>query len=532
MMIRGEMAASRRRAPPWPLVALALLGVGLLFYFTRSGLAIRGDSVRYVMGAENLLAGNGYSRTSGGGELYPETGFAPALSVVLAVLRAPGADMYAGARFLNLLLFGLNILLVGGMVYRFTRSWPAAVVGGLLFLFAPNVLESHAWLMSEALFIFLMLLSLGSLLLFLDTGRTGLLILSGCLAGAASVTRYIGLSLAPAGAVAVLWLGRGPWKTRLAQAIGFAALGVAPFLAWMLRNQAVGDAGLANRQLIFHMIRPDLVRFYLFESASWALPEPFVVPRAIRAALAVVLTGFGPVAYFLQRRKERQAGGSPPTGPFTALPWVFLLNLVAYAVVLVLNSILLDAATTEPAATRYLVPFFSMLVVFETSVYAQLALRTDRRSVTRALAPALGIALIALYAQRSIAGAQASTLPLGFTGIRERWSGPAAELLRLAGDRPIITNNPEMVYYLVDRPAYFMPILYDPYQQQERSDFEAQLELATERMKGGSVLVIFEPPKPWEEEALERLEVTPLRTYDPFVIYGFPSPDDSTGTGG
>ena len=515
-----------------PLLFLALLGVALLFYFTRSGLAIRGDSVRYVMGAENLIAGKGFSRTSGGGELYPETGFAPFLSVVLGGMGLLGADMLAGARILNLLLFGLNIALVGGMIYRFTRSWVAAIVGGLLFLFAPNILESHGWLMTEALFVFLMLLSLACLLHFLDTGRTGLLILAGCLAGAASVTRYIGLSLAPAGALAVLWLGRGSWRTRLAQAIAFAALGVAPFVAWMLRNQALGDAGLANRQLIFHMIRPDLVRFYLYEAATWALPEPFIVPRAIRAAMAVALTGFGPVWYFLRAWRNRKAQVSSPTGAFKALPWVFLLNLAAYAVVLVLNSILLDAATTEPAATRYLVPFFSMLVVFETSVYAHMVLRTVRPDAYRALAVALGVVLIALYAQRSVAVAQASTLRFGFTGIREQSARAADDLLRLAGDSPIISNNPEMVYYLVDRPAYFIPILYDPYQQQTRPDFEAQLELATERMKDGSVLVIFGDLKPWEEEALDRLVVAPLRTYDDIVIYGYPSSDGATGSGG
>ena len=515
-----------------PMLLLALLGVALLFYFTRAGLAIRGDSVRYVMGAENLIAGNGFSRTSGGGELYPETGFAPFLSVVLAGMGFLGADMLAGARMLNLLLFGLNIALVGGMIHRFTRSWVAAILGGLLFLFAPNILESHGWLMTEALFVFLMLLSLACLLQFLETGRTSLLILSGCLAGAASVTRYIGLSLAPAGALAVLWLGRGPWRARLTQAFGFAALGVAPFLVWMLRNEAVADSGLANRQLIFHMIRPDLARFYLYEAATWAFPEPFVVPRAVRAAIAVALTGLGPAWYFLRIRRERRLSLDPTGGAFAALPWVFGVNLLSYFVVLILNSILLDAGTTEPAATRYLVPFFTLLVVFETCIYADVVSRADGTKAYRALGGGLAVVLIALYAQRSVPLAQASTLRLGFTGIRERSARAADDLLRLAGDRPIISNNPEMVYYLVDRPAYFMPILYDPYQQQTRPDFEAQLELATERMKDGSVLVIFGDLKPWEEEALVRLVVVPLRTYDDVVIYGYPSSDGASGSVG
>lgn len=513
-----------------PMLLLTLLGVALLFYFTRTGLAIRGDSVRYVMGAENLIAGRGYSRTSGGGEVYPETGFAPFLAVVLAGMGVLGADMFDGARVLNLLLFGLNILLVGAMIQRHTGSWLAAFLGGMLFLAAPNVLESHAWLMTEALFILVILLSLASLLHFLDTGRIGFLILSGALAGAASVTRYIGLSVAPAGALAVLWLGRGPWRARLTQAFGFAALGVAPFLVWMLRNQAVADSGLANRQLIFHMIRPDLVRFYLYEAATWALPDPFVVPRAVRAAIAVALTGLAPAWYFLRARQERRLSLAPTSAAFGALPWVFGVNLVSYSVVLILNSILLDAGTTEPAATRYLVPFFGLLVVFETCIYADLARGTDEPKIFRGLGLGIAVVLIALYAQRSIALARLSTFPLGFTRIRVSWSAAASDLIRLAGDRPIISNNPEIVYYLVDRPAYFMPILYDPYQQQARPDFEAQLALARQRMMEGSVLVIFGEPKPWEAEALERLELVLLAESEDVAIYGRPERGPGTSS--
>ena len=51
----------------WGLItiaALCLIGVILILYFTRSDLGMSGDSVWYMMGADNMLAGNGYSRTS------------------------------------------------------------------------------------------------------------------------------------------------------------------------------------------------------------------------------------------------------------------------------------------------------------------------------------------------------------------------------------------------------------------------------------------------------------------------------------
>jgi hypothetical protein len=168
------------------LVGLCLAGVALELYATRSGPAVRGDSVRYVMGARNILAGNGFSRLSGGGEVFPETGFAPLLSFVLTGFGLAGIDMYAGARVMNALLFGGSIFLAGTLIAMASRSRWIGLLGALLVLSAPNVFEWHAWLMSEALFIFLLLLSIYGLVMHIQTGRPGFLVL----APAAGAARY------------------------------------------------------------------------------------------------------------------------------------------------------------------------------------------------------------------------------------------------------------------------------------------------------------------------------------------------------
>jgi hypothetical protein len=93
------------------LLLIAAVGVGLILYETRIGPGINGDSVHYIMGAENLLLGNGFSRWSGGGEIRPITGFPPFYSTVLACMGFIGLDLFQVARILNALLFGANIFL-------------------------------------------------------------------------------------------------------------------------------------------------------------------------------------------------------------------------------------------------------------------------------------------------------------------------------------------------------------------------------------------------------------------------------------
>ena len=66
------------------LILLSLLGMFLLWRSTPYGLGLVNDSAYYIEGADNLLAGKGYVRTSGGGEVKPITHFPPFFSLLLA----------------------------------------------------------------------------------------------------------------------------------------------------------------------------------------------------------------------------------------------------------------------------------------------------------------------------------------------------------------------------------------------------------------------------------------------------------------
>ena len=501
------------------LLVLSLAGVALEWYAMRTGPGIRGDSVRYVMGARNLLAGNGFSRLSGGGEVFPETGFAPLLSFVLAGFGLVGADMYAGARILNALLFGGSIFLVGTLTATASRSYWAGLLGGALVLLAPNVVRWHAWLMSEALFIFLTLLSLYALVDHIRTGRTGPLYVGAVAAGMAGLARYVGVSLIPVGGLGILLWGAGSRRERLGRAGLFCVLAAAPFVLWMVRNQTVGGEGLANRELRFHGFRPEALRVFLFEPTVWLIPRSLVMPRLVRAALTLVLLGAGPVIFLrgaLRAASLREAGRQEEGA---VLPWLLFILIPCYVGVLIVNSLFLDAGTTYDGILRYLAPLFVLVVMLELSVGPR-AIPTGR--ARRPLAVAAGVWLAAAVVTNSLETwtvIRQSTYETGFARMRDEWVDLAAVLGRAP---TIITDNPEMVYYLMDRPAYMMPIKFDLYQQAFREDYNQQIELARDRLEAGAVLVVFGEPSKDEAEALRLLEVLPLQTYDEAVVYGYP----------
>ena len=132
---------------------------------------ISGDSVRYVMGAENLVAGRGYSRTIGDGTTTPIKGFPPLYSIVLAATIMIGFNPFEGARLINAVLYAGSIVLTSFLVLRATRSPAAGLAAGFMVIAISQVLRTHTWAMTEPLYIFLSLLVFLLLDSYLENGR-------------------------------------------------------------------------------------------------------------------------------------------------------------------------------------------------------------------------------------------------------------------------------------------------------------------------------------------------------------------------
>lgn len=500
-------------------VVIGLIGLALLIYFTRYGAAVRGDSVRYVMGARNLITGKGYSRISGGGEIYPETGFAPFLSFVLAGFGLFQMDMYLAGRILNILLYAANLVLLGLLIFKFTRSGLALALGSLLFISSKVIFEWHAWLMTEPLFIFLSLLSLFCLAEYIHSNSARYLILAALAAGAASITRYIGVSIIATNGILILLFGKDDLKKRLAHGLLFGVLSTAPFLLWMLRNQSLDAGALANREIIFHPIRPAILRIYLFELTSWFIPDRFVLPRIVRAGMAITIAGLGPSLFLVHQIRQGDLRNRVKVRAFESVPWLMMFYIPFYIGVLAANSFLLDAGTTYDGAIRYLMPLLVMVIILEVSTYHYVLTQAiDSKWPSRAALLYAGFVIL-FAAVQMFSFASRSTLVLGFTGIRSMWTGVVDIIQAQDADDPIISNNPEMVYYLADRPAYMKPIKFDVYQRQERADFPEQIALATERLRNGSIFVFFDEPSAEEEEILGILPVKPIYQTPRVTIY-------------
>jgi hypothetical protein len=211
------------------LLVIAVAGAWLVKFNTPFGLGMNQDSAYYIMGARNILAGNGYSKFSGTDTFRLITIEPPLYSYTLAFIGLSGLDAIRAARLLNIVLIGFDLLLFAWLIYYATRNKLLTILANLLFLFSTTMFLRYTWALTEPLF---MTLLLGSIILyykFLQTHGIVWVVALGFGTAALYLTRYAGIYLAVVWLPAIL-LVSSP-KTRLKHALLYLA-GLLPLIVF------------------------------------------------------------------------------------------------------------------------------------------------------------------------------------------------------------------------------------------------------------------------------------------------------------
>ncbi len=507
------------------LIVIALGAMATLYVSTTAGLGFGNDSVAYVGAARNILDGNGYARTSGGGEIKPITHYPPLFSLVLAAGSAlMRYDSIRIARGLIIFLWGLSVFLGGWLVWRTARSMIAGLLFAFFFAASGSLLFVYAVIMSEPLYIsltfavFLLFFAylnappshevankpLGSLKMARWLrGSSFYLFLAGIISGLTYLTRYSGLAIL-ATIVIVLLLIESGWKAKL-RAILIYLVGALPsLLAWTLRNSLRGLSA-TNRVLSYHPIPADKIDYGFRQIWDWLIPGWFggftsdwPVLSILRASrdwlgtpyLAVGLIGAA-LLIWLVLTARRLPGDGNQRDPALILFFTSTLYLFVYLAAIVFSLFFFDAST--PFHDRILAPvYISLLTAF---VVFGAGLWRKAKSPLRILLMVLTLCAASISvanASQAVTPLQAD--PLGFASARWRNSKLIAAVKALPPETLIYSNSPTAIYILTDRPAYIMPTPIDPVDNQPRGSFSDDLnQLRTDLLAGKTALVIFQP---------------------------------------
>ncbi len=471
------------------LLLILAAGVWALIYATPYGPGLINDSVVYIGGAENILAGNGYSRTSGGGEIKPLTVNVPLYSYTLAAVAKTGPDLINAGWLISLACLVLNGLLSALLAIRLTGSEVWSLISALLVISSDSILRAHSFALSEPLFIKLMLVSLLILSHAVEKKSWYLPAAAGLAVSLAYMTRYIGLSLLATGVVA-FFLFSPDWKERIRKIAWFSGFGLLGGIAWFARNLMVSGTA-ANRSLLFHPLTLDKLQ----EGTQTLLTFLFLDRLDVYAFLPAFWNGFAitliigliALVYYFWRNIRKSPNRADNQKTQTSL--IIALQSVFYLVVLLLSLTFLDASTA--LENRILVPaFVGLILVF---VFLLSTLWTGRQPLASwAAAIILLIAVLSsLYDGRRTV-IDLHTDGQGYASAYYRNSQTIDALKRMPPSI-IWTNRVPAVNLLADRPAYALLAPIDPLTRQKRPNYDSSLQgIRTSVLEGNAILVVFE----------------------------------------
>jgi 4-amino-4-deoxy-L-arabinose transferase-like glycosyltransferase len=490
------------------LAAIALaaaLAAALAVESTWRGAWANSDSAVYLAAANNAASGEGMRIVQPSGKYATLLG--PGYPLALAGLAGFGLPTAAAARWLDVLLFPLAVILSSLAFYRYSRAPGLGAAVALLVASFPVMLENFSGALTEPLFITLMLAGALALLAYLESDRRGWLAAAGIGLGLAAVTRFIGISLLPVGVMAALLPPRG-WRKRLAAAALYTGTFLIPLLVWAVwfyfnpdSTPPLGRPEWTNPWAYLEPVRNGMFR------ALWGwMPFSARIPidvKAGRLAFTALVAGLWALAglwgafRLLGRRLERWLAD-----PDARLALVAALVCFWYLAGFVF--VYLFRNPPQDTNDRTMLPLFPMLAWLLFAALSLFARAFEpRRRWLWLLPAALALVGVAAYLPASFAMArQLRVEGRGYTVAGWQQSRTLAAAMTIPADTTIITSDSGAILYFSGRTALEIS---EKYRQQPAPTFTRYGDDPSDPAQalfkqGKALLVIFLPDFYWQIE--------------------------------
>lgn len=489
----------------WPLLMIILLSIGtavFIWYSTPNGVGVDYDSLFYLDAAQNLKQGHGIYWIGSGGELKPLTHYPPGYPVVLSIPMLLGLDKVQSAQLIASLLFGINVFLMGFLLYNVSGSRIASLLGMVVICMSQIILRLHLLVMSEPLFFTWMLLSFFCIVKYLGNGKRRWLTFAAASIAAAALTRYIGTTLLITTTLGLFLLYRGTVKTRIGVASRILAIAIAPSVLWMFRNWLLTGTA-TNRSFQVHPVDIDTFRSLLDVIFDWFTPA--YLSHWTEGALLIVL--FSGILVYLSWRiwakHERD-------NRVLLLAFLFLLFSGIYLVQLIISLSFFDASTRID--DRILSPLF--ISIWMLTILLTQASKSDQVKIGLTI----GLFLLAFigplpknWERISSISQESRTVGYGFSAKYWQESDLIEWIRTRSSEALIITNQAMAVRYLTDRATIQVPERWDPVKDMERETYLSDINEILSLLKSpNSFLVLFKRKdysRPEDRDWLEGLHV-------------------------
>jgi hypothetical protein len=440
------------------LLACGLLGVSLIAYATHWGPVIYSDAAGYITIGQNILAGHGIGGYTASGRFDLLTYQPPFYPILLAGLGLVGANLVDIARWLNAVLFGSTVILVGNISGRFSGSSIAMAATCGVALCSPILISLYSSAMSEPLFIFLSLLGVVCLLRYIEKYSTSWLIWAALFTSLALMTRYAGAACVLAGSLAVLWVTPGNWPRKAGHAALFGVTACALMIIWLvwasLQPGAEPPRWLPETIPVLprlneaRVLMVDIFWKWLPFTSDLHLPYRvrLLVMALLAAGLVTPLLLLARFPFLNHRTQIKKAG-------------VLILYIVTYLVTLSMMFVYSNPPPDFDDRMFSLVYWLAILVVFTSLAISQTVLFAGEKNPGRNWLRVLPLAGFVLFASGFASQTRILVTSLhqnggGYLSVDMRNSPLLQAIQSLPADIPLVSNRHTEVSFLTGRPCY------------------------------------------------------------------------------
>jgi hypothetical protein len=434
------------------LIGLMLWVAGVAWWITRHGPGFEGNSVPYVSAARTF-AQSGVMMVpddDGTGKMVPLSLWPPFYPGAMALLSKFFGDVLVAGRWLNIILFPLNVFLLAALGRKLGLARGPLALVCVLFAFAPGVLYAHTNLMSESICLFWWLAALNVLLIYQQRPSWPVLGGAALAAGLTWTSRYIGLALIASGGFYILVVTAGAWPKRMTRAVVFGLWAIAPLEIW---NHFLSQASvLGPRQWGFNGLAAHQINHTVAAWVRWLAPFDELVP--VKIVVLIVFVGW--VALVIAGLRKQGRALFAPGADGVALNrdglLLVLLNLAAVEGIIFLTALFLDVTLDMGERMHFFAYVFSLLLMAAMGTAWWRRARADARPPARLYFTAVPAIILAAYlAAGSWWIGRAYDLHLNYNSRAWQESPSLALLKQRYGNALIYTNHPSLLYLQMGR---------------------------------------------------------------------------------
>ena len=499
-------------------VILGLIGGALVYYGTNWGPWTEDDSAEYFEAAQNLASGKGLVLIRATGKISPLASRPTLYPLILSIAPLTGVDLLEFARWFDIVLFAIQLILLGLGIFLLLNDPLLAGIITLLVTSSPAFLTYFTSGMTEPLFFVLGTASLILLISYCQTDRTMAFIASALLAGFCTLSRLSGIAIIGTAILGLFLFDPSRFKRRLLNVLIYVSLCFLVLLPWLIGVYQRGySAGVYDFDFTQLWDRLASARTGFVGTGWTLLPYTAYLPsfpyRVQLISLSLIALAITILIYASLRHLGKIQNRAWANDPYIQTIVLFALFAVLYGLVFIFSHLFM----VIPRALVYprhlsIIEMGALVSLFTAVVYILNSFAP--RTLARTLTVILAAGLLFPYAQQS------KEL---LTDLHRNGRGYTSQIWHeselidfvstLPDDITLISNDEEAIQLWTYREAFRIPEIRD---QAYKDPFERFGDNPDDLVQGifreeGAALVLFDSingqfQRIYGDRTLDRLE--------------------------